>query len=191
MQKMDVQHTHIFQRLLKGEAVPFNDPDYFRIINACNDTRKLLVQLNAASDGEEIRHLLCKITGVDVDATTMIFPPFQINYGRNTKIGKNVFVNFDCTFLDLGGIIIDDNVMLAPKVSLLSEGHPIAVNDRQTLTVGKIHIKRNAWIGAHATILQGVTIGENAVVAAGAVVSKDVPANTVVGGIPAKHIKYL
>ena len=188
---MDVQHTDIFQRLLNGETVPFHDPDYFRIINACNDTRKLLVQLNAASDGEEIRHLLCKITGVDVDATTMIFPPFQINYGRNTKIGKNVFVNFDCTFLDLGGIIIDDNVMLAPKVSLLSEGHPIGANDRQTLTAGKIHIKKNAWIGAGAIILQGVTIGENSVVAAGAVVSKDVPANTVVGGIPAKHIKNI
>jgi acetyltransferase-like isoleucine patch superfamily enzyme len=102
-----------------------------------------------------------------------------------------VFINFDCTFLDLGGITIDDNVMLAPKVSLLSEGHPVAVNDRQTLTVGKIHIQKNAWIGAGATILQGVTIGENAVVAAGAVVSKDVPANTVVGGIPAKHIKNI
>jgi acetyltransferase-like isoleucine patch superfamily enzyme len=81
--------------------------------------------------------------------------------------------------------------MLAPKVSLLSEGHPIAVDDRQTLTTGSIHIKRGAWIGAQATILQGVTIGENAVVAAGAVVTKDVPANTVVGGIPAKIIKTI
>jgi acetyltransferase-like isoleucine patch superfamily enzyme len=188
---MDVQHTYIFQRLLNGEPVPFSDPDYFRIISACNETRKLLVQLNAASDGEEIKNLLRKITGFDVDATTMIFPPFQINYGKNTKIGKNVFINFDCTFLDLGGITIDDHVMLGPKVSLLSEGHPIAPNDRQTLTAGKIHIKKNAWIGASATILQGVTIGENAIVAAGAVVSKDVPANTVVGGIPAKHIKNI
>jgi acetyltransferase-like isoleucine patch superfamily enzyme len=191
MQNMDAQHTDIFQRLLNGEAVSFNDPDYFRIIKACNDTRKLLVQVNAASDREEISNLIGKITGFKVDATTMVFPPFQINYGRNTKIGKGVFINFDCTFLDLGGIIIDDNVMLAPKVSLLSEGHPVAVNDRQTLSVGKIHIQRNAWIGAHATILQGVTIGENAVVAAGAVVAKDVPANTIVGGIPAKHIKNL
>ena len=188
---MDVPHTDIFQKLLNGEAVSFNDPEYYRIIKACNDTRKLLVQLNAASDEEEIMHLLRKITGFDVDATTMIFPPFQINYGKNTKIGRNVFINFDCTFLDLGGITIDDNVMLAPRVSLLSEGHPVSVNDRQTLTVGKIHIKRNAWIGAHATILQGVTIGENSVVAAGAVVSKDVPANTVVGGIPAKNIKSI
>jgi acetyltransferase-like isoleucine patch superfamily enzyme len=191
MKKMDAQHTDIFQRLLNGEAVPFNDPDYFRISNACNETRKLLVWLNAATDPEEIRNLLSKITGVEVHAATMVFPPFQINYGRNTKIGKGVFINFDCTFLDLGGITIEDHVMLAPKVSLLSEGHPMAVNDRQTLTAGRIHIKRNAWIGANATILQGVTIGENAVVAAGAVVSKDVPANTVVGGIPAKHIKSL
>ena len=188
---MDAQHKDIFQRLLNGEAVPFNDPDYFRIINACNDTRKLLVQLNSASDGEEIRSLLSRITGIEVHATTIVFPPFQINYGKNTKIGKNVFINFDCTFLDLGGITIDDNVMLAPKVSLLSEGHPVRVNDRQTLTTGSIHIKRNAWIGAGATILPGVTIGENAVVAAGAVVSKDVPANTVVGGVPAKTIKTI
>ena len=188
---MDVQHTDIFQRLSKGEAVPFSDPDYFRISNACNDTRRLLVQLNAASDGEEIRNLLSKIIGGNVYATTMVFPPFQINYGKNTRVGKNVFINFDCTFLDLGGITIDDNVMLAPKVSLLSEGHPLDANIRQTLTAGSIHIKRNVWIGAGATILQGVTIGENAVVAAGAVVSKDVPANTVVGGVPAKTIKTI
>lgn len=188
---MYIQQTDIFQRLLKGEAVSFNDPDYFKIINACNNTRKFLIQLNAASDGEEIRNLLSKITGFEIDSTTMVFPPFQINYGKNTKIGKGVFINFDCTFLDLGGITIGDNVMLAPKVSLLSEGHPIDVNNRQTLTTGSIHIKNNAWIGAHATILQGVTIGENAVVAAGAVVSKDVPANAVVGGIPAKHIKNI
>jgi hypothetical protein len=82
---MDVQHTDIFQRLLKGEAVSFSDPDYFRIINACNDTRKLLVQLNAASEPEEIRSLLSKITGFEVDATTMVFPPFQINYGKNAR----------------------------------------------------------------------------------------------------------
>jgi acetyltransferase-like isoleucine patch superfamily enzyme len=188
---MDAQHTDIFQRLLQGEAISFNDPDYFRIIKACNDTRKLLCRLNAASEPEEIRSLIGKIIGFKVDATTMLFPPFQINYGRNTRIGKNVFINFDCTFLDLGGITIEDHVMLGPKVSLLSEGHPVAVMSRQTLTVGSIHIKRNAWIGAGAIILQGVTIGENAVVAAGAVVSKDVPANTIVGGIPAKHIKNL
>ena len=73
---MNVHHTDIFQRLLNGEAVSFRDPDYFRIIKACNETRKLLVQLNTASDENEIRKLLSEITGSEVDATTMIFPPF-------------------------------------------------------------------------------------------------------------------
>ena len=181
----------IFQRLLKGEAVPFSDPDYYLIGDACNHTRELLVQLNNESNLGNIRSLLSKITNSEIVETTTIFPPFQINYGKNTKIGKNVFINFDCTFLDLGGISIEDNVMLAPKVSLLSEGHPISAKVRSTLTTGKIHIKQNAWIGANATILQDVTIGENAVVAAGAVVSKDVPDNTVVGGIPAKILRKL
>lgn len=179
----------IFQRLLKGEAISFNDPDYFKIRNACNHTRSLLIQLNNETDVEKARALINEITNSQIDESTTILPPFQINYGKNTKIGKNVFINFDCTFLDLGGITIEDNVMLAPKVCLLSEGHPISVQDRQTLTVGKIHIKQNAWIGANATILQGVTIGKNSIVAAGSVVLKNVPDNTIVGGIPAKIIK--
>jgi acetyltransferase-like isoleucine patch superfamily enzyme len=188
---MKMQQTAIFQRLLNGEVIPFNDADYSKISIACNDTRKLLVRLNNEADPDEIRKLLSHIIASEVDMTTMVFPPFQINFGKNTKIGKNVFINFDCTFLDLGGITIEDNVMIAPKVCLLSEGHPVSVNDRQMLTTGKIHIKKNAWIGTGATILQGVTIGENAVVAAGAVVSKDVPDNAVVGGIPAKLIKSI
>jgi len=186
-----MQAKNIFERLLNGVAVPFNDPEYFKIGDACTHTRKLLVKLNNEPDLDKARTLLNDITASQIDETTTIFSPFQINYGKNTKIGKNVFINFDCTFLDLGGITIEDNVMLAPKVSLLSEGHPIAPQDRQTLTTGKIHIKQNAWIGANATILQGVTIGENSVVAAGAIVSKDVPDNTVVGGIPAKILKII
>jgi acetyltransferase-like isoleucine patch superfamily enzyme len=189
MNKMEA--NTIFKRLLNGEAVPFNDPEYFKIGNACNHTRKLLVKLNNETDLDNVRTFLSDITNSRIDETTTIFPPFQINYGKNTKIGKNVFINFDCTFLDLGGITIEDNVLLAPKVSLLSEGHPISAKERQTLTTGKIHIKKNAWIGSNATILAGVTIGKNSVVAAGAVVSKDVPDNTIVGGIPAKIIKNI
>jgi acetyltransferase-like isoleucine patch superfamily enzyme len=145
--------------------------------------------MNNSSDPAEIRILLSRITNSEIDESVAVFTPLFINYGKHTKIGKNVFINFDCTFLDLGGITIEDNVLIAPKVNLLSEGHPLAPENRQSLVPGPIHIKKNAWIGANATILPGVTIGENAVVAAGAVVSKDVPDNTVVGGIPAKIIK--
>jgi acetyltransferase-like isoleucine patch superfamily enzyme len=154
-------------------------------------TKALLVPMNNSADPNEIRNLLSQITGSAIDESATVFTPLYINYGKNTTIGKNVFINFDCVFLDLGGIIIEDDVLIAPKVSLLTEGHPIEAENRQSLTVAPIQIKKNAWIGANATILPGVTIGANAVVAAGSVVRKDVPDNTVVGGIPAKIIKNI
>ena len=181
----------IFQQLRDGEAIAANNPEAGKLREASFATRKKLVQMNNASDPAEIRDLLSQITGSRIDESVAVFTPLYLNYGKNTKIGKNVFINFDCVFLDLGGITIEDNVLIAPKVSLLSEGHPVSPNDRQSLVPGHIHIGKNAWIGAGATILPGVTVGENAVVAAGAVVSKDVPANTVAGGIPAKIIKSI
>jgi acetyltransferase-like isoleucine patch superfamily enzyme len=181
----------VFQRLVNGEAISPEDPDAFKMREASYHTKKLLLQMNNTSEPAKVRKFLSQITNSEIDESVVVFTPLHINYGKNTKIGKNVFINFDCTFLDLGGIIIEHNVLLAPKVSLLTEAHPISPKDRQTLTAGKIHIKKNAWIGANATILQGVTIGENSVVAAGAVVSKNVAANTVVAGIPAKFIKTI
>jgi acetyltransferase-like isoleucine patch superfamily enzyme len=185
------QNEDIFERLRNGEAIAANNPEAYKLREASFATKKLLVQLNNSFDPAEIRDLLSQITGSEIDESVAVCTPLYINYGKNTKIGKNVFINFDCVFLDLGGITIEDGVLIAPKVSLLSEGHPVSQNERQSLLPGPIHIKENAWIGAGATILPGVTIGENAVVAAGAVVSKDVPANTVVGGIPAKFIKSI
>jgi len=186
------QHNKdIFERLQNGETILSNDPDASKMRDASYTTKKLLVQMNNSSDPVEIRNLLSQITGSEIDESVEVFTPLYINYGKHTKIGKNVFINFDCVLLDLGGITIEDNVLIAPKVSLLSEGHPVSPQNRQSLVPGQIHIKKNAWIGAGATILPGVTIGENAIVAAGAVVSKDVTANTIVGGIPAKIIKEI
>src|SRR5437868_3406418 len=186
------QHSKdIFEQLRDGETIASNNPEAYKLREASFATKKLLVQLNNSSDAAEIRDLLSQITGSEVDESVAVFTPLCINYGKHTKIGKNVFINFDCVFLDLGGITIEDNVLIAPKVSLLSEGHPVSPSERQSLVPGHIHIKKNAWIGAGATILHGVTVGENSVVVAGGVVSKDVPANTIVGGIPAKIIKTI
>ncbi|WP_286857526.1 MULTISPECIES: sugar O-acetyltransferase [Sphingobacterium] len=179
----------IFERLKKEKSISSGDPDAYRLREASFATKALLVKMNNSADPKEIRNLLAQITGSTIDESTTVFTPLHINYGKNTSIGKNVFINFDCVFLDLGGIVIEDNVLIAPKVSLLTEGHPIEPENRQSLTVAPIHIKKNAWIGANATILPGVTIGNNAIVAAGAVVGKDVPDNTIVGGVPAKVIK--
>lgn len=181
----------IFERLHTGEAVPFDDPKYSEIFGIVSRTMKLLAELNASADSSEVRKLLGEITGQAIDASTTLFLPFQINLGKFTRIGKNVFINHDCTFLDIGGITIEDDVLIGPKVCITSEGHPLHPQERKKLLVKPIVIKRNTWIGAGATILPGVTIGENSVVAAGAVVTKDVPANTVVGGVPAKIIKVI
>jgi len=183
--------TDIFERLQRGETILPNDPEAYRMREESFITKKLVAQMNSTTDPDEIRNLLGQITGSEIDQSVSVFTPLHINYGKHTKIGKNVFINFDCVFLDLGGITIEDNVQIAPKVSLLSEGHPASIADRHSLIPKPIHIKKNTWIGANATILQGVTIGENAVVAAGAVVSKDVPDNTIVGGVPAKIIKEI
>ena len=182
---------NIFERLRNGETISANDPEGYKMRDASFATKKLLVQMNNSSSPTEIRDFLSQITGNEIDKSVDVFTPLYINYGKHTKIGKNVFINFDCTFLDLGGITIEDNVLIAPKVSLLSEGHPVSPENRHSLMVGHIHIKKNAWIGAGAIILQGVTIGENSIVAAGAIVSTNVPDNTIVGGIPARVIKEI
>ena len=186
-----MKSNDIFERLKKGETILIGDPEAYRMREVSFATKKLLMQMNNATESEEIRSLLSQIIDGEIDESVTIFTPLYINYGKHTKIGKNVFINFDCVFLDLGGITIEDNVLIAPKVSLLTESHPINPNERHSLIPKPIHIKKNAWIGANATILQGVTIGENAVVAAGSVVLKDVPDNVVVGVIPAKIIKEI
>jgi acetyltransferase-like isoleucine patch superfamily enzyme len=179
----------IFERLRNGETIAAEDPEAYKMREASFATKKLLIQMNNTSDPNEVRNLLSQITASDIDQSVNVFTPLYINYGKNTKIGKNVFINFDCVFLDLGGITIEDGVLIAPKVSLLSEGHGISPSERHSLVPKPVHIKKNAWIGAGATILQGVTVGENAVVAAGAVVSRDVPDNTIVAGVPARVVK--
>lgn len=186
-----MNNTDIFERLRNGETVLPGDPQGYKMREASYTTKALLVQMNNSADPAEIRNLLSRITNTTIDESVAVFTPLYINYGKHTKIGKNVFINFNCTLLDLGGITIEDNVLIGPNVSILSEGHPVSSEDRHSLVPKAIHIKRNAWIGAGAIILQGVTIGENAIVAAGAIVSKDVPDNTIVGGIPAKVIKSI
>ncbi|MCC6723723.1 MAG: sugar O-acetyltransferase [Saprospiraceae bacterium] len=181
----------IFERMLAGESIPMDDPEYPRIFEAVSRTMELSVVLNASTSTDQIRERLSEVTGQKIDSSTTVFVPFYTNFGRHIRLGKGVFINHACTFLDLGGITIEDGVMIGPKVSLISENHPTDPTTRKTLELKPVLIKRNAWIGANAVILHGVTVGENSVVAAGAVVTSDVPDNTVVGGVPAKVIKSI
>jgi len=181
----------IFKRMLAGGLIENSDPQLTKVWEIVAQTIRLNSELNTSSTIDEIRHRLTQITGCDIDKSTIIFIPFYTNFGRHIKIGKNVFINHACSFLDLGGITIEDDVLIGPKVNLITENHPTNPSQRKSLLLNSIHIKRNAWIGAGATILPGITIGENSIIAAGAVVNKNVVDNSIVGGIPAKVIKSL
>jgi acetyltransferase-like isoleucine patch superfamily enzyme len=133
-----------------------------------------------------------ELTGQLVDEKFMLIPPVYAQDGLNTRVGRNVFINQGCTFIDLGGIDIGDEVMVGPAVSLITSGHPVDPSARRSgITSAPIRLERNVWIGAGAQILQGVTVGEDAVVAAGAVVTHDVEPATLVGGVPASPIRKL
>lgn len=185
------QDRDIFERMQAGEPIQLEDPQYSKVQEVVSRTIQLSAALNTSTDTDQIRERLSQIFGYPLEESTTIFAPFYTNFGRFTQIGKNVFINHACSFLDMGGITLEDQVLLGPKVNLITENHPLAPSDRRALICKPIVIKRNAWIGAAATILPGVTIGENAIVAAGAVVARDVAANTVVGGVPAKFIKTI
>lgn len=185
------QRNDIFERLKAGEPIRLNDPEYPKIQEVVDRTLRLSSKLNSSGNVDEIREYVSAITGRKVDESSTIFAPLYVNFGQFIQLGKNVFINHACSFLDMGGITIEDDVLIGPRVNLVTENHPLDPSDRRALITKPIVIKRKAWIGAGATILPGVTIGENAVIAAGAVVSKDVPANTVAGGVPAKFIKTI
>jgi len=189
--KLKSSNKDIFYRLRAGEPVPMDHPEYSKIGEVVNQTIELSGKLNASTDVDEVRMYLGEIIGEEIDKSTTVFPPFHTNVGRFIRLGRNVFINHACSFLDLGGITIEDDVMIGPRVNITSENHPVEVSERKTLVPDAVVIKRNAWIGAGATILPGVTVGENSVVAAGAVVTKDVLANTVVAGVPAKKINQI
>lgn len=188
---MEHKAVDIFERLRAGELIRLTDPEYFKINELVENTIKISQKLNRATDINQIREYLSDIIGAKIEESTTVFAPFYTNFGRFTKIGSNVFINHACSFLDMGGITIEDEVLIGPRVNLVTENHPLDPTNRRALITKPILIKKNAWIGAGATILPWVTIGENSVVAAGAVVSKDVPDNVVVGGIPAKIIKSI
>ncbi len=182
---------NIFDRMLAGGVISHNDPEWVDVWVIVNQTIALSTKLNASTSIDEIRFVLSEIWGQTIDPSTTVLAPFSTNFGKHTRIGKNVFVNHGCSFLDLGGITIEDDVLIGPQVKLVTENHPVDPANRKSLDLKSIVIKKNAWIGAGAVILPGVTIGENSIVAAGAVVMQDIPSNTIVGGVPAKHIKNI
>lgn len=138
---------------------------------------------------EEIREIMGRLTGKRMDDSFRMFPPFYTDFGKNITIGKDVFINSGCHFQDQGGITIGDGSLIGHNVVLATINHDLSPANNRKNHYAPIIIGSHVWIGSNATILPGVKIGDWAVVAAGAVVTKDIPALTVAGGVPAKVLK--
>ncbi len=138
---------------------------------------------------EQIREIMGRLTGKKVDESFRLFPPFYTDFGKNITIGRDVFINSGCHFQDQGGITIGDGSLIGHNVVLATINHDLTPLNNRENHYAPIVIEEHVWIGSNATILPGVTIGRWAVVAAGAVVTKDVEEYTVVGGVPAKEIR--
>ena len=156
------------------------------------EAQKITLEINTKfHEPDELAELFSTLIGKPVGEGFGLFPPFYTDFGKNITIGKNVFINAGCKFQDQGGIVIDDGALIGHGVVLATLNHDLDPLKRQQLHPAPIHIGKRVWIGANATVTQGVTIGDNAVVAAGAVVNKDVPANMIVGGVPARVIRSI
>ena len=140
---------------------------------------------------DEIQEIFRELTGREINDTFRLIPPFNTDFGKNIHIVDNLLINANCNMQDQGGIYIGDDVLIGHNACLLTFNHDLDPEKRQGLHPSPIHIGNKAWLGSNVTVLPGITIGEGAIVAAGAVVTKDVEANTVVGGVPAKFIKNI
>lgn len=140
---------------------------------------------------EEIREIMGRLIGKKVDDSFRMFPPFYTDFGKNITIGKDVFINSGCHFQDQGGIQIGDGALIGHNVVLATINHDLNPEENRKNHYAPITIGAHVWIGSNATILPGVTLGDHAVVAAGAEVTQDVLLRTVVGGVPAKVLKVI
>lgn len=190
----EYEHMTMKERMIAGYPYRPGDKELFE---DREKSRELTYQFNstAPKDRETRRKILRDLLHPD-SKVPAILPPFRVDYGYNIIAGENVFLNFDCIILDCGLVKLGDNFMAAPGVHIYSATHPLDPKHRQDddnyyEMTKPVVIGKNCWVGGKAVILPGVTIGDNVVVGAGSVVTKDIPNNVVVGGNPAKIIRYL
>jgi acetyltransferase-like isoleucine patch superfamily enzyme len=182
----------------RDRAVPMRvqtrSAEWYAMSGVTERAMRLTAKMNKLSfdDVAKVRELFSELTGQQVDDTFVLIPPFYAAYGPDIRVGHKVFINQCCTLYDMGGVDIGDLVMIGPNVSIITTGHPLNPSERRAYVEAKpIVIEKNVWIAAGATIVGGVTVGENSVVGAGAVVTKDVPPNSFVAGVPARVIRSL
>lgn len=186
-------HTHeLVEHFNNGESVKPGTEAQTLLHKCSQEAIRITTELNAAyHTPEQIRELISRLTGKPIDPSFTLFPPFYTDFGKNISIGKNVFINACCCFQDQGGISIGDDVLIGHRVVLATLNHGLLPAERKDIHPAPIVIGKNAWLGSGCIVLPGITIGENAVIAAGAVVARDVKPGTIVGGVPAHFIRNI
>ena len=187
---MNYQKGYVYELMNNGGPTDVREPYFKEAVEEMMRARKLCQLANETPiDDPKYVTYLEELFQRKLD-DVRILTPFICDFGNRVTFGKGVFINHSAILSSSGGIEFQDGVSVAPGVRIATINHDF--NNRHTIyTYGKVVIKKNAWIGMNVTICPGVTIGKNSVVAAGAVVTKDVPDNAVVGGVPAKIIKML
>lgn len=168
-----------------SEVLLFMNESSYRAQKIVNEINNKFLSQN------EIQNLISELTKEKINKTLKLFPPIYTDIGMNLHIGENVFINSGCCFQDQGGIYIGDNCLIGHQVIFATINHDFDPTKRGSMYFKPIHVGKNVWIGAHATILPGVNIGDGAIIGAGAVVNKNIPANCIAVGVPAKLIKNI
>lgn len=184
-----MEFEKLLTKLNSGELI---EGEYLKALRPISEqSRKYTHKINTEYlTNDEVSDVFSEMIGQELKGFCL-FPPFTTDFGRNIHIGKNVFINSGCRFQDQGGIHIGDDVLIGHNAVIATLNHDQSVEHRGNLYPSKVTIEDKVWLGANVTILPGVTIGYGAIVAAGSVVTKDVPAMTIVGGTPAKVIKEI
>lgn len=192
IREVDMTTQEFNAQLQRDNHIAAGSPAHEFMHKAADEARKTTALINGAyHTDEELRALMSRMVGYRVDDGFRLFPPVYTDFGKNIKIGKDVFVNSGCCFQDQGGVTLGDSCLVGHNVVFATFDHDKCPSKRGDMTAAPIVVGKDVWIGAHATILKGVTIGDGAIVAAGAVVTRDVPPNTIAAGVPARVVKTI
>lgn len=188
--RANMDNKQFLEFIKNAEVIKAGSEAHLKMHELSARAQKITTRLNCGfHEPEETVRLFSELTESKVDDSFRCFLPFYTECGINIKLGKNVFINSGCCFQDHAGIEIGDGTLIGHQVVIATLNHAQDPVSRADMFPKPVKIGKNVWIGAHATILPGVTIGDNAIIAAGAVVTKDVEKNAVAGGVPAKKIK--
>lgn len=180
----------IFEKLKSGEAVDMHSEEYRPVVAELHRSYKALHYLNSAEPlSAEQTEAMKELFDGNVPEGLGLFAPVQIDSPKQMTFGNHVFIKHSFTAMFIGGIMIGNNVQIGPHVTIVTDNHDF--HDRYILKCRSVILEDNVWIGAGATIMPGVRVGKNAIIAGGAVVTKDVPADTIVGGTPARVIREI